>query len=258
MKFKEYFNFLLVMTEKELKARYKNALLGFLWIFLNPLLQMLVIGFVFQHIVRFDVANYYLFLFPGLLFWNFFSYTLNKTTPSIVFERNLIQKAKFPRESIPLSIVFANFFNFSISLFLLIFYLIISGNIQLNNLGIQQFINFIFSITWLLSFTLGLSLLTSALNVKFRDISFIIQALVILWFYATPIIYPTNFIPEKISFIFQINPLTYPLELLRSSLINTALPSLEILRTNIFISSIIIVLGIIIFKKESKKFSDWL
>jgi len=87
---RHWLDFLIAMTEKEIKARYKHAVLGFLWVIINPLLQMLIIGFVFQFFIPVKVDNYFLFLFAGLLPWNFFSMSLSKTTPSIVYERSLI------------------------------------------------------------------------------------------------------------------------------------------------------------------------
>jgi len=255
MNLKNYLNFLLAMTGKEVKARYKHAILGFLWIFLNPLFQMLVIGFVFQNFIKVPVENYFLFLFTGLLPWNFFSYSAIKTTPSVVYERSLIQKAKFPREAIPLSIVFSNFFHFIVSLFLLIFFLLISGNL---NFSLSSIFYFLFSIFWLLIFTSGFSLLGSALNVKYRDVNFFVQALVILWFYATPVVYPLQILPKTYLPIFQLNPLAYPFELLRHSLIATSLPPTNMLLANVTISFLIVLLGIFIFRKENKSFSDWL
>lgn len=246
------------MTEKEIKARYKSTILGFLWMFLNPLFQMLIIGFIFQSFIKVPINNYYLFLFTGLLPWNFFSYSLTKATPSIVYERSLIQKAKFPRESIPLSIIFSNFFHFLISLLLLLIFLVISGSLKFNNLTLPQFSNFVISVVWLLSFTCGLSLLTTALNVKYRDVNFFIQALVILWFYATPVMYSLQVLPDRYFFLFQLNPLTYPFELFRSSLINSPLPHINIFWANLALAIVIILLGIFIFKQEEKTFSDWL
>jgi len=255
MNLKNYLNFLLVITEKEIKARYKHAILGFLWIFLNPLFQMIIIGFIFQNFIKVPITNYFLFLFAGLLPWNFFSYSLIKATPSIVYERALIQKAKFPREAIPLSIVLSNFFHFLVSLLLLIIFLLISGSL---NLSLFSIFYFLFSVFWLLIFTSGFSLLTSALNVKYRDVNFFVQALVMLWFYATPVVYPLQILPKTYLPIFQLNPLTYPFELLRHSLIVTSLPPTNILLVNLAVSFLIILLGIFIFKKENKSFSDWL
>lgn len=253
----DYLNFLWAMTEKEIKARYKNAILGFLWIFLNPLLQMAIIGFIFQVFIKVPVANYYLFLFIGLLAWNFFSYSLTKTTPSFVFERSLIQKAKFPREAIPLSIVFSNFFHLLVSLLLLLLFLAVIGQLTLFSPP-TKVVFFLGSLLWLLVVVSGLSLLTSALNVKYRDINFFVQALVILWFYLTPVIYTLEILPERFLPIFQLNPVTYPFEMLRFSLISPYLPPANIFWANAAISIFISALGVLIFRKESSTLSDWL
>lgn len=252
-----YLNFLLTMTEKEIKARYKNAILGFLWIFLNPLFQMLIIGFIFRNFIKIPIANYFLFLFTGLLPWNFFSQSLTKTTSSIVYERKLIQKAKFPREIIPLSIIFSNFFHFLVSLLILCIFLLFSNNLIFPNQP-SFIIHLLFSLFWLLAFTSGFSLLTSALNVKYRDVNFFVQALVILWFYATPIIYSLQILPQSYLPLFRLNPLAYPFEMLRFALLKTALPNSSILSANLLLSFVVIFLGVLIFKKESKNFSDWL
>ncbi len=254
---KNYIDFLLAMTEKEIKARYKNALLGFLWIFLNPLLQMLIIGFIFQNFIRIGINNYFIFLFPGLLCWNFFSYSLTKTSPSIVYERSLIQKANFPREAIPLSIVFSNFFHFLVSTLFFIIFLLFSGNLIVSNPIISVFY-FLLSAVWLLIFTSGLSLLTSALDVKYRDVNFFIQALIILWFYATPVLYSLQSLPTDYLWIFRFNPLAYTFEVFRYSLLGSSPVSNNLLFYNLLISMIIVTFGVWIFKKESKNFSDWL
>lgn len=257
MNSRNYLNFLLVMTEKEIKARYKNAVLGFLWIFLNPLFQMIIIGFIFQNFIKVPIENYFIFLFPGLLAWNFFSYSLTKATPSIVWERELIQKAKFSHEVIPLSIIFSNFFHLLISLFLLIVFLAVTHQLILFSSFTKIFF-LLSSLLWLLAFTSGISLMSSALNVKYRDVNFFIQALVILWFYATPAIYSIQILPQAYLSLFQLNPITYPFEMLRFSLIASFLPQSNIFFANLAISVLIIFSGIVLFKKESITFSDWL
>lgn len=257
MDYKYYFNFLFLMTKKEFVARYKNAFLGFLWAFFNPLLQMLIMGVVFQNFINIKTGtnNYFLYIFPGLLVWNFFSSSINKATSSLVWQRNLIQKAKFPREIIPISIILSNFFNFIISLTLLITFLVATGNIVLT---LSKIGTLIVCFLWILSLTIGFSLLTSSLNVQFRDIGFLTQPMIMLWFYGSPIIYSLNSIPQKFMILFQINPLTTEIELMKNSLINTSLPNSNIIIANLLISLLIISLGITIFKSKSKNFSDWL
>src|SRR3972149_8002442 len=127
-----YLDFLWAMTEKEIKARYKKAVFGFLWVILNPILQMVVIGLIFSYFIK--IPNYFLFLFSGLLPWQFFSLSLSKATPSIVYERTLLQKGKFPIEAIPISIILSNFFNMVISLALFLPVILFSTKISLTSI----------------------------------------------------------------------------------------------------------------------------
>lgn len=261
---RHWLDFLSAMTQKEIKARYKRASFGFLWIVLNPLSQMLVLGFVFKFFVPVRVDNYFLFLFAGLLPWNFFAQSLTKTTPAFFYERSLIKKAKFPREGIVLSIIFSNFFHFLVALILLIIALI-GDKLLIEGYDMMQLFNYSLRMLWvipaillLLFFTIGLSLFTSSLNVRFRDINFMVQLAVMLWFYATPVIYALNLLPEFIQPIFYLNPMTAIVELF-----HYALMGLPITLTNfVWVAFVIIAcffyLGLRVFQKENKNFDDWL
>ena len=250
-----FFDLLLAFTQKEIKARYKNAVLGFLWIFINPLVQMIVMGFVFSLIFRFGIKNYYLFLFTGLLPWNFFSLALNKATPRIVWDRNLIQKSKFPREVIPLSMVLSHFFHFVISWLMLIIFLLITKQWQFFTLSAISYQ--LSAIFLLLIFTSGLSLITSALNVFYRDINFIVQAGMMIWFYVTPIIYPISVVPQQFKQIFYLNPLLTIFTFLQKPLIDIFLP-FNIIISHVLVVLLILIIGLIFFKKKSRYFTDWL
>lgn len=250
---KQYFQLLIAMTVKDVTIRYKRALFGFLWIVLNPLLQMIIIASIFSFIIKVPINNYPLFLFVGLLLWNFFSLSLTKTTPSIVNERSLIQKAKFQRTIIPASIVLSNFFHLIISIALLTIWVILFGKIQPPHLLLVIPILF-----WLLIFTLGFSLLTSTINVRYRDISFFLQVGLQLLFYATPIIYPLSFIPAKLHIIFFLNPLTSIIQVIQYIFANHNPPALNLLLVNILISTVIALTGIIVFRKQSPFFDDWI
>ncbi len=246
---KNYFDFLWAMTEKEIKTRYKRTTMGFLWIILNPVLQMLVIGLIFSFFVK--IPNYFLFLLSGLLPWQFFSLSIQKATPSFVYERNLLQKAQFPKEAIPLSIVFSNFINLIIAILLLVLFLLVMGS----SVGV---IALVISLLWLLIFTVGLALLTSTLNVKYRDVSFFTQSFMILWFYLTPILYTISLIPHQLRFIYFFNPLTSIFELLHISLTGQGTIDSVMLITNVTISAIVVVVGVGIFVRDNRYFVDWL
>lgn len=259
-----WLDFLLTMTQKEIKARYKRASFGFLWIVLNPLSQMLVLGFVFQFFVPVKVDNYFLYLFAGLLPWNFFAQSLTKTTPAFFYERSLIKKAQFPREGIVLSIIFSNLFHFLVALILLIIALI-GDKLLIEGYEMMQLFNYSLRMLWvipaillLLFFTIGLSLFTSSLNVRFRDINFMVQLAVMLWFYATPVIYALNLLPEFIQPIFYLNPMTAIVELFHYSLMGLPITMPNFIWVAVVMIACFFYLGWQIFRSESKNFDDWL
>lgn len=246
-----YLDLLSAMTMKEFTVRYKRASFGFLWIILNPLFQMLIMGVIFSNFVK--IPNYFAFLFCGLLPWQFFSLTLSKTTPCFVNERSLLQKSAFNREIIPLSIIFSNALNLLLSFGLFI--------VALQFISTQPEINLpilILSVFWLIFFTIGISLLTSTLNVRYRDVSFFVQSLIILWFYATPILYPLSQLPQKLQQLLSLNPLAAPIGLIQSSLVGQPIPPFELIIINLLLTIIVFGVGIFIFIKQSPYFVDWI
>jgi lipopolysaccharide transport system permease protein len=240
------------MTEKELRARYKYTIFGFFWLVANPLMQMIVIGFVFTFFMKETMKNYNYYLFTGLLVWNFFSLSLTKATPAIVFERALIKKAAFPRSIIPLSIIMSNFIHLVVAQLLFIIPLFFLKTITWTSLPIL-----LFGYALLLMFTIGISLLTSALNVKYRDINFFVQAILIIWFYATPIVYSFSVIPREYIWIWRLNPMTSILQLFQTALIGYPAPGIGMLLSNSIVIIITAVLGYVVFHSESRNFDDW-
>ncbi len=247
-----FFELLWGMTEKELRARYKYTIFGFLWLVANPILQMLIIGFVFTFFMKEPVEHYYYFLFTGLLVWNFFSLSLTKATPSIVNERSLIKKAYFPRAVIPLSILLSNFIHFALAFLLFLMPILFLGTVSLTTLPYL-----IGAIGFLVLFTSGLSLLTCALNVRFRDVNFFVQAILMLWFYATPIVYSLSQMPANLLWLWRFNPMTSILQLFQHALLGAPAPGPAMLASNITVMMIITALGILVFRDESKTFDDW-
>lgn len=247
-----FLELLLALTEKEIKVRYKNAVLGFLWMFLNPLLQMMIIGFIFSLVFRVGIKDYYLFLFAGLLTWNFFSLSLSSSTTSIVNNRSLIAKSSFPRMVIPLSQILSNFFHFMIAMFILI------GLLVFLEKGSAKFFLLPLLFFWEIIFIIGLGLLTSAAYVFYRDVSFLVQMAIMILFYATPIIYPVSLVPEKWLIFFYLNPLAGIISTYQSVLVDQPFLPLPIILMQVLMSFIILLLGIFFFKKKSVFFADWL
>lgn len=247
-----FLDLLIGMTDKELRARYKHTFFGFLWMIINPVLQMFVIGFIFQFFIKQPIEHYFHHLFIGLLIWQFFSLSLTKATPSIVFERALIKKATFPRSVIPLSIILSNLVHFGIAFILFLLPVALIGTFSPERTP-QLFLGFIL----LISFTVGISLFTTALNVRYRDVNFFVQAVLIVWFYATPIVYSLSMMPRDILWLWRLNPLTSILQLFQYSFLNDAPPGIAMLASNIGVTVLMFIGGIAVFQRESRYFDDW-
>jgi len=241
-----------VLTLRELKGRYKTATLGFLWAFVNPLLQLLVLSLVFSIFLKVQVPNYPIFLLSGILPWTYFSSALTQGTSSLINSRDIIKKTFFPRQVIPLSSVAAALINFVLSLILfLILVLILTPQISVNILFI------LIAVTLQTALIVGIVLITSSLEIYYRDVSFIVQAAILVWFYLTPIIYPLSFVPEKYSTFYMLNPMVgiasvFRAAFLGSSYINTTAVIISLTET-----VILLILGFRIFNKRQRFFPDW-
>ena len=198
-----YRELLFTLTKKELKVKYRGSALGFFWSLLNPILTMLVYSFVFSIVLRAGIKEFAIFLICALLPFNFLSNSVNYGASSIIGNSNLVNKIYFPREIIPLSIVFTNLINFFFELAALFIVLGIMGYkfyMYLYLLPIIIFIQFFLVV--------GMTLLVSALNVFFRDLQHLITIIMMVWFFGTPIIYPLSMVPERFQYIIKINPMT--------------------------------------------------
>ena len=244
------------LTAREVKSRYKQSVLGYFWVILSPLAQMLVMSFAFSIILRIPTnaaANipYSIFLFVGLLPWLFFNNSLSASTNSLVGSSNLITKIYFPRTILVLSTISAKFIDFLFSISVLVVYMVIySIPVTWNILWVIP----IFFIQQI--FTLGLSLFTSAANLLYRDIQYLLNMIILLWFYATPIIYPADIVPEKYKFVFQVNPMAVIINAYRQVVLGGGEPKYSSLIIALAVSIIIFFIGFSYFKSREKIFAD--
>lgn len=257
---KELFSYrelLFSLTKKELKVKYRGSVLGFLWSLLNPILTMLVYSFVFSIVLRAGIQEFAIFLICALLPFNFLSNSVNYGAGSIISSSNLVNKIYFPREIIPLSIVFANLFNFFFELIALFIVLAIMGYkfyVFLYLLPIVIFIQFFLVV--------GVTLLVSALNVFFRDLQHLITIIMMVWFFGTPIIYPLSMVPEKFQFIIKINPMTVYSSYYRNIFYyvkypeSSGFPSLWETLSALGITLLIFFIGYFVFKKMEPRFAE--
>ncbi len=197
------------LVARELKARYRGSVLGFLWSFVNPLLLLLIYNFVFTKVMPDargkELEPYALFLFCGLLPWTWFSSSLLESANVLIAGGNLIRKVMFPAEVLPIVTVLAGLVHYALGLLVLAAFFVYYGHpIVPANLAWLPVV-----VTIQLALTLGLSLLIAALTVHFRDLRDLLQNLLTLWFFGTPIIYPLSRAPESARWLFNLNPFTH-------------------------------------------------
>ena len=193
------------LTRKELKVKYKNSILGFLWSLLNPLLYLIVFSVVFQEILRAQIPTYAIFLLSGLLVWNLFSTGLASATGSIVGNASLVQKVWFPREVLPLSSIGAALVHFFLQTIVLASAMLVLRHAP-SPTGLLLIVPALACLLLILS---GLGVFLSALNVKLRDIQHLLELVLLAWFWFTPIVYEYLPIQERLgswSWIAFINP----------------------------------------------------
>lgn len=196
------------LVARDLKARYRGSVLGFFWSFINPLMLLLVYSFVFKYIMPATwkgIEHYELFLFCGLLPWTWFSSSLLEASNVLVTGGNLIKKVLFPAEVLPIVSVLAGMVHFALGLPILAAFLLYFRT-PVEPLDLAWF-PVIVGVQLLL--TLGLALIASALTVHFRDVRDLLQNLLTLWFFATPIVYPLEQVPERLRPFLLMNPFTH-------------------------------------------------
>ena len=239
------------LTSKELKLKYKNSALGFIWSFFNPLMMMVVYTFAFKYVIGIGELNYPIFILSGILPWMAFQNAVQVGTQSIVMNGNLLKKVYFPREIIPLSIVFSSITNYVITLSVLFLGILIFKmplGIALISLPI---VIFLFAI-----FTTGLTLLLSALNALYRDVSHFVEIAFMAWMYLTPIIYKIDRIPDTIKPFMYLNPMTLIVNSLRAPLYENRFPDAWQLVALAAVALIFLWIGFTVFNKLQKRFAE--
>lgn len=252
--FKEIYNYrelLKTNIKKEIRGKYKGSWLGVLWTFLNPLLMLAVYAFVFPYILRVNVDNYTIFMIVALIPWNFFTTAIQSGTGSVVANGNILKKVYFPREIIPISITTSQLVNFLITCIIMAVFIIFSG------VGFSVHA-LLFPLLVLIQYILilGLTFILSALTVFVRDIDHFVSVILMLGFYATPIVYQGEMLPKKFQIFLKLNPMAQLVEAYRSILYYHRLPDMTMLVIWGLGSVALLVVGYLIFKKLEKSFVE--
>lgn len=237
--------------KKEIRGRYKNSVLGVLWTFLNPLLQIIVYATIFPLILRDAKEHYLIFVCVGLIPWAFFTASVSQSAFTIISNANIVKKVYFPREILPLSVVLSNAVTFVISTLIIIGFALGYGK------GISWHIIF-FPIVLLLQIImqLAISFILSSVTVYFRDLEHFVQIGLMLMFYATPIVYDASSIPGNFGKIMKINPMAPVIDGYRSIFYLQQIPNLKLIGFWMLIMTIVVYISWRIFKKLERGFAE--
>ncbi len=246
-----YIDLIIVLTQKEMKVRYKSSFFGYLWSIGHPLAFAFVFFIAFKIVMKIQMENYALFLIAGLFPWQWFANSINASPMVILGNASLIKKVNFPRNIIPFTIVLQDMIHFILSIPVILLFTFIYHK--------SPSLSWLYGIPLLLSaqflMTFGVSLMISSVNLFFRDLERLTSIFVTLLFYFTPVIYPETMIPEKYKSFINLNPLSPLMISWRNLFLNGTLEPVSL--TVVFAYSIFaFMLGYMVYRKLSWKFAE--
>jgi ABC-type polysaccharide/polyol phosphate export permease len=245
------------MVIRDMRARYMGSFLGFFWSVIHPLTQLLIYYFVFAVVMKMRLgpeyggASFAVWLIAGLLPWMLFAEAVTRAPNAVLEQSSLVKKMVFPSEIFPIVNLTAAIVNHLIGLAILLGFLVLSGY------GLSFKIVLIVPYLFLTAFlVLGISWLLSSVNVFLRDIGQIISVVVNIWFFLTPVIYPSSLIPESVRGLLGLNPMLYVVDGYRMAILGKSEMGVAGLAYLFVVGIAIFVLGGLTFKKLKPAFAD--
>jgi lipopolysaccharide transport system permease protein len=252
-----YRELLYFLIWRDIKVRYKQTLLGILWIVMQPVISVAIFSVVFGTLLKVPTGEvpYPIFVFSGLLPWTYFSTSVTRSSGSVVGSAHLITKVYFPRLVIPLGSVLSSLLDFAIAFGVLLVMMVIY---QVKPTANIVFLPVFVLLAMMVALACGLWL--SALNVRFRDVTYVTPFLIQMGFYLTPIIYPSTLIPEPFRYLLGLNPMTGVAAGFRWALLGGYLADVEppgaLFPISIAITMVVLVSGVVFFRTTERSFAD--
>jgi lipopolysaccharide transport system permease protein len=240
-----------VLVGRDMKLRYKRSALGILWTMLNPLAQLIALGFVFGSVIKSNTQNFSTFLFTGLLVWNWFASSLLGATSSITENRDLVRCPEFRSGILPVVYVATFLVHFLLAFPILLAILLIEHIpltwvlLALPAVIILQFI-----------LTLGLGYIFSTIHVVFRDTQYLLSVALALAFFVTPVFYEVKSVPAPYLFLYRLNPMAHIVTAYRDILLHHKMPDFVLLLSLFGVSLALLGLGYLMFRKASARFVE--
>lgn len=248
-----YRDLIRALIVRDLTVRYRRSAIGFLWTMLNPLLMMLVMEVVFSKLFRFTLQDYPVYVFSGILFWNFFSQSVISSMNSLKGHAALLQKLPVPKAVFPIATTLSGVVNLLFALVPLTLILLWTGHRMGAALAFLPM-----GIAIAATFTLGVGLVLSPLAVFFSDVVEMVTILLSMIMYLTPVFYPMSIIPPRFRPVVESNPLQIILQIFRAPIYYSKLPELTYVFRAIVAAGIALVLGTAIFRRSGDRIAYYL
>lgn len=249
--FRDLFYFL---TWRDVKVKYKQTVVGALWAIFQPFVTMVVFTVFFGKLGKIpsDGIPYPIFVYTGLLFWTLFSTSLSNVSDSFVGNERILTKIYFPRIILPISSIITNLVDFAIASFVLVgmmfYYHYAPGFLGIVLLPVLIILTIIS--------TLGIGLLFASLNVKYRDVRYVLPFFIQLLIFITPVIYPISSIPEKFRWLMGLNPMSGVISAARAGILGMGNVDWKLLGISAGCMLVYMVAGFIYFRKTERYFAD--
>ena len=242
-----------LLAWRDVSLRYKQSFIGIGWAIIQPVTMMLIFTAIFGHFAGLpsDGVPYPIFTYCALLPWNYFARSLTDSSDSLVGSSHLITKVYFPRLILPLSKVFAGLIDLSVG-FVILVAMMIWYQIP-PTVGLLMLPVFVL-VTMLSALSVGLWL--TALNVKYRDVKFVVPFLMQCWMYLSPVAYATSLVPEKWQWLYGLNPMVGVIEGFRWALLGKTAPNAALMLASSTILVLILLGGLLYFKRMERTFAD--
>lgn len=248
----KYREMIFSLVKRELRGKYKGSILGFLWAFLNPLLQLCVYTIVFTVITRNDMNDFYMYLFVALIPWMYIGFCMTGGSTSVTSQIGMVKKIYFPRLVLPISYATSQFINMLLSFAVIFAVLLITGK------GIN-----IYAIPWLAAIWvveyfmgLGIAILFSCINVYFRDLEQVAPVLSMAWQFLSPVLYMAELIPEKYQAVYMLNPVAPMVVIYRELLYYKQLPDGTLFIVPVCFACVVTISGCALFCKLKRRFAE--
>ena len=252
----QYRELMLIFTWRDLKLKYRQTLLGFAWVILQPLIMMSIFTVIFS--TRIDISStgipYTVFVFGGLTIWGIFSGGVSNSSISILNQAHIIKKTYFPIIILPVSSILVSVVDFFAAMIIFVALLVIK-DIPVDVVRFVAYVPAAFILAVIP--TLGFGILFAGLNVRYRDIKFIVPFFLQIMLFISPIIYPLSIASNKtIQTILSFNPLSGSIEMMRTAVDVTAQPDIAIVFQGLIVSVVILIVGLLVFGRVQKNFAD--